>query len=250
MREAEEKQSFLRDVDEETFAWFAEFICGGDYNASKPLIVLNQWEAEWHSCGRDSPPEPAAAEVFPAEEIPPDPPPQEEDRPDNWTLRYGSKTKRKRDIRIPIRKRLSLFADFSLPQIDKVSFPKINDGENGSDIGLIYDYAEAFCHVRLYMFAEQYQIKDLKDLVMCKLHSALQNTAFHPLRVEELCDLIRLVYQNTPDLKSKEEPLRSLMTHYMACNFEELVPMEKFQELLIPGGIIVTGLCQKVSRRL
>jgi hypothetical protein len=86
----------------------------------------------------------------------------------------------------------------------------------------MYDYAEALCHVRLYVFAEQYQINKLKDLALCKLHSTLQNTTFRPLRVKELCDLIRLAYQNTPELKSKEEPLRSLLTHYVAWRFEEL----------------------------
>jgi hypothetical protein len=51
--------------------------------------------------------------------------------------------------------------------------------------------------------------------------------------VGELVELIQLAYRNTPDLKSKEEPLRNLLTHYVAWNFEELAPMKKFQDFLI-----------------
>jgi hypothetical protein len=163
---------------------------------------------------------------------------------------HSPKKKRKRGIQIPVRNRLPPFADFSLPSVNKVSFPKINDSEAGSDTGLMYDYAEALCHVRLYVFAEQYQINGLKDLVRCKLHSALINTTFHPLRVGELVELIQLAYQNTPDLKSKEEPLRNLLTHYAAWNFEELAPMKEFQDLFIAGGTFVNDLCQKVCQRL
>jgi hypothetical protein len=53
-------------------------------------------------------------------------------------------------------------------------------------------------------FAEKYQINDLKDLVIRKLHRALMDTTFHPLRVGEFVELIQLAYKNTPDLKSKE----------------------------------------------
>jgi hypothetical protein len=254
MREAEEKQTSLTGVDEGTFARFAEFIYGGDYNVAEPLIVLDNWETERDNPGSDSP---QPVEAAPAEETsetsetPAVPPPQDE-VPDahDWTLRHDSKKKRKREIQIPIRRRLSPFARHSLPLIDKVSFPKINDPEAKSDTELMYDYAETLCHVRLYIFAEQYQVDALKDLAICKLHGALKDTIFHPLRLGELVDLIQLAYQNTPDLKSKKEPLRNLLAHYVAWKFEKLVPTKEFQPLLLAGGAFVNDLCEKVSRRL
>jgi hypothetical protein len=172
-----------------------------------------------------------------AEEIPDPPPPEDAADPppldeNDWSPPRNS------------------FADFSLPAVDNVSFPEIHDHEAVSDTGLMYDYAEALCHVQLYVFAEKYQINDLKDLVIRKLHRALMDTTFHPLRVGEFVELIQLAYENTPDLKSKEEPLRNLLAHYAAWNFEELAPTSAFQDLLIAGGTFVNDLCQKICRRL
>jgi hypothetical protein len=62
--------------------------------------------------------------------------------------------------------------------------------------------------------------------------------------------LVQLAYQNTPDLKSKEEPLRNLLIQYAAWNFEELALMKKFQDLLIVGRTFVNDLCQKICQRL
>lgn len=247
MKEAEEKQTCLSNVDEDSFARFAEFIYGGDYNADVPLIVLDGLEFKRDNAGSESP---KSAEEAREESVAIPPRSYEESESGGSEPSHDSKKRRKRGNQIPIRKRLGSFSNFTLPSIDKVSFPEIDDPEAGSDTGLMYDYAEALCHVRLYVFAEQYQINKLKDLALCKLHSTLENTTFRPLRVKELCDLIRLAYQNTPELTSKEEPLRSLLTHYVAWRFEELAPTKKFQELFIDGGIIVNDLCQKVSQRL
>jgi hypothetical protein len=46
MMEAEEKQTFISDVDKDTFARFAEFIYGGDYNVAEALIVLDDLDTE------------------------------------------------------------------------------------------------------------------------------------------------------------------------------------------------------------
>jgi hypothetical protein len=44
----------------------------------------------------------------------------------------------------------------------------------------MYDYSEVVSHVKLYAFAEKYQIDNLKRLVLCKLHNSLDTTDFHP----------------------------------------------------------------------
>jgi hypothetical protein len=251
MMKAEEKQTFISNVDKDTFARFAEFIYGGDYNVAEALIVLDNLDTERRRSESDSP-RPLEIDV---EEIPDPPSPEDAADPppldeNDWSPPRNSKKKRKRGIQIPVRNRLPPFADFSLPAVDNVSFPEIHDHEAVSDTGLMYDYAEALCHVQLYVFAEKYQINDLKDLVIRKLHKALMDTAFHPLRVGEFVELIQLAYENTPDLKSKEEPLRNLLAHYAAWNFEELAPTSAFQDLLIAGGTFVNDLCQKICRRL
>jgi hypothetical protein len=185
MMEAEEKQTFISDVDKDTFARFAEFIYGGDYNVAEALIVLDDLDTERRRSESDSPrpleidveeipdppsPEDAADPPSPEDAAdPPSPedaadPPSPEDAADpppldenDWSPPRNSKKKRKRGIQIPVRNRLPPFADFSLPAVDNVSFPEIHDHEAVSDTGLMYDYAEALCHVQLYVFAEKYQ---------------------------------------------------------------------------------------------
>src|SRR5437773_611784 len=71
MREAEEKQTSLRDVDEDTFIRFAEFIYGSDYNVAEPLIVPDNSEIERGNAGGDFPPLVEIAEH--ATEEPPEP---------------------------------------------------------------------------------------------------------------------------------------------------------------------------------
>jgi hypothetical protein len=158
MMEAEEKQTFISDVDKDTFARFAEFIYGGDYNVAEALIVLDDLDTERRRSESDSP-RPLEIDV---EEIPDPPSPEDAADPppldeNDWSPPRNSKKKRKRGIQIPVRNRLPPFADFSLPAVDNVSFPEIHDHEAVSDTGLMYDYAEALCHVQLYVFAEKYQ---------------------------------------------------------------------------------------------
>ncbi|OQV10665.1 BTB/POZ domain-containing protein [Cladophialophora immunda] len=242
MKEAEEGKARLSNVDEHTFARFAEFIYGGNYNADEALIVLDDAEPESETARSETPK--LADEV---RETSPVSQRGESPNSENWA-RPKKKDKRKRGDKILIRRHLESFSEFAIPSIEKVSFPEINISETESDTGLTYDYTEALCHVRLYVFAEQYQIHKLKDLVLCRLHSALQHTTFHPVRTGELCDMISLAYENTPELK--EEPLRDLLTHYVAWKFEDLAPTKEFKELFIGGGMFVNDLCQKVSLRL
>jgi hypothetical protein len=80
MIEAEQKQTSISDVDKDTFARFAEFIYGGDYNVAEALIVLDDLDTERRRSESDSP---RPLEVEAAEPPPPapaaDPSPPDED---------------------------------------------------------------------------------------------------------------------------------------------------------------------------
>jgi hypothetical protein len=139
MIEAEEKQTSISDVDKDTFARFAKFIYKDDYNVAEALIILDDLDTERRRSESDFP-KPLEVDV---EEIPDPPPPEDAVDPppldeNDWS---------KRGIQIPVRNRLPPFADFSLSAVDNVSFPEIHDYDAASDTGLIYDYAEALCHV-------------------------------------------------------------------------------------------------------
>jgi hypothetical protein len=258
MREAEEKQTCVADVDEDTFVRFAEFIYGGDYNVAKPLVVLDDLAAEEDSSGKNNAQEVEAAVV---EESAAQPvveiidvidgaAPTTDDAWGDWGIWAPVKKKKKREIKTPVRDTLLPFADYYLPSVDRILFLKLDDSNAEIDWDSMYDYTEALCHIRLYVFAERYQVDALKDLVIRKLHHVLNNTVFHPSRISELVDLIQFAYQNTPDLEAMKEPLRSLLTHYVAWKCESLVSVKEFQQLLLAGGPFVNDLFQKVSLRL
>lgn len=89
-----------------------------------------------------------------------------------WSFGLKSKKKRTRGGKVPIQYQLlplASLATFPLPANSDVPFPKIIDDKIRNN-ALMYD---AFCHVRLYAFAEQYQIQDLMNLVLRKLHKVL-----------------------------------------------------------------------------
>jgi hypothetical protein len=217
MQEAKGQQASLEDVDEDTFTRFGEFLYGGNYNVTKPTVV-DQPRSE----GGDSK---SASQQLPSK-------------------------RKKQDNRTRAQERFLGFANLQLPTVDKDSFPVIESSGVEKNTSKMYDYSQAFCHVHLYTFAEKYQINSLKNLILCNLHKVLRDTKFHPSRIGDLCDMIRYVYQNTPELISQEEPLRSMLVHYVACNFERLVLTEEFQELIIAGGPIIKALCQKVGQRI
>jgi hypothetical protein len=252
MKDSQENRTRLSNVDWDTFTRFAEFIYGGDYNAPKVCVVLGDAEVEKPRAEIDSP-KAGAGYPFgrPAQTEDPFDKAQEEDAEPEWLSGWTSKKKRlTRGGRIPIQKQLpplATLADFLLPANNSLFFPKIGDTKSRND-ALMCDFTEAFCHVRLYAFAEHYQVKSLKNLALRKLHKALMDTIFHSLRVSELVQLLKLAYQSTPDLSPREEPLRDLLTYYVAWNFEALAPMKDLQSLLEAGGTSVNDICQKVCR--
>ena len=252
MKEAQENRTRLDDVDKSTFAQFAQFIYWGDYNADEGVVVLDDTVIE----SEESREEIESHEAVTISGSPPPFQPESEayDGPraadDDW-FTPASKQKRHRGRKMPIQlqlPRLASFAAFPLPAKDVVSIFKLHEVYTVNDAA--FDYTEVRCHVRLYAFAERYQITSLKNLVLRKLHKTLTDTNFHPQRGGELVGLLDLVYESTLGLLSRDEPLRTLLTLYVAWHFEELAPLKEFQCFLEAGGTCVNDVCQKVSQRL
>lgn len=254
MREASEGRARLEEVDHETFTRFAEYLYGGDYNPAEALIVLEQKDPEDASCDA-SPREPVAEE--PPEEFPND---ITFDEPvgveDGWAPFSLSSKKKKKKEKHGKKSRnpkqvlpLEALADFPLSRIKTECFPYLHNKSARNDDDLMYDYSEVLSHVKLYAFAEKYQMDILKKLVLSKLHHALSQTNFHPQRMHEFLDILALAYDSTPDSDDKE-PLRDLLTLFGAWHFQDLVVSEEFQHLIANHGHCVAHLCQKVARRL
>jgi hypothetical protein len=217
IQKTKKQQTSLKNIDEDIFTRFNEFFYKKNYNVTKPIII-NQ--------------------------------PKNEKKDSKSTSQQLPSKRKKQDNRTKIQKRFLKFANLQLPTIDKNSFPIIKSSKVEKNINKIYDYSQTFYHVHLYTFAEKYQINFLKNLILYNLHKILRDTKFHPSRIENLYDIIRYVYQNTPKLISQKKPLRNMLIHYVTCNFKRLILTKEFQKLIIAEKPIIKALYQKIGQKI
>jgi len=112
------------------------------------------------------------------------------------------------------------------------------------------EYSKVFlCHAQLYVFADKYDISDLKDLSLHKLHRTLVEFTVFPQRVGDIVDLIRYSYSNTFDSPGRRDQLRDLVIQYAACVITSLANNAEFQSLLEePGSLARDLVCQLLER--
>lgn len=87
-------------------------------------------------------------------------------------------------------------------------------------------------HVKLYVFAEMYQVKQLSVLCLEKLWSILHSKKHRDLNISELVEFIDYVYNNTSDRPGQAERMRKLVSTFAACLISMLGKMPPFQALL------------------
>ncbi|MCJ1259442.1 hypothetical protein MMC24_007279 [Lignoscripta atroalba] len=256
MKEADEGSALLKHVDEDTFARFAEYIYAGDYCVNESPIVTS----ESHTSGE------------PSNSIDKGPHLEEEvhEAPEGWnSSMFKNKRERRRERKIIESYKYIVAEDSDLPHptfpvpevsgLPDLTFPVpdvikafATPSELRPNTGPTEDYTESFLsHARIYVFAEEYHIKRLKDMAIYKLHHALLKFHCFPERGEDITRLIEYSYRK--DLAALElggEPLRNLVAHYAACNLKALQQSEVFLDLLEEGGPFVKDLFQKVGKRL
>ncbi|KAG6997772.1 hypothetical protein G7Y79_00038g075310 [Physcia stellaris] len=95
------------------------------------------------------------------------------------------------------------------------------------------DYSEVFLgHARLYVFADKYDIDDLKALAREELHATLAVSTMYQPRTRDVVALLRYIYANTAETKSGVEDLRSLMTGYIGAEIETLIKDKDLEALM------------------
>ena len=234
MREAEERAAWLKEDDEETFAWFGQFVYMYDYTHVKPSRKPNQDEGQafvdgdgnWATPGMghdDRPPSRVAGrseadggndgEAVGGEDWVGD----DEIRNDNEYRYWDLKPRRRGPT--PKNSRYGSWLAFTHenyrfenPYASAAGYRKFS----GS-----YTYRHVFlCHARVYVFADKYAIDSLKTLALKKLHRMLCVFNIYPRSVRDIADVLRYSFNHTRD--SRDEPLRALLAQYVACKAEEL----------------------------
>jgi hypothetical protein len=117
-------------------------------------------------------------------------------------------------------------------------YKNCDPGENFTKIFL--------CHARLYVFADRYQIDSLRTLVLYKLRRTLAAFRLFPERVPDIFELIQFSYTNTRE----GDDIRNLLTDYVVCFIEYLVPHADWGSLLEKAGSFAAEVLTKVLSRL
>lgn len=228
MKEAQTGTVNWEDLDEETFARWAQFVYTGDYPPVPCNIVA----------------EPTTS----AEETSSSPEPQPDALPDvslgdQWGFQSFSKTRNAANKGGLISKR-SQFHDltYPVPSLSKFSdMCKIRPNESSSE-----DYSPVFLgHARLYVFAEKWGIESLQTLALHKLHATLCGYKPYKGRYGDVVELIKYTYQNTPTQKRKDR-LRALVTKYVVQEQIQIAKSEPCLSLVEDEGSFARDLLSTV----
>lgn len=116
-----------------------------------------------------------------------------------------------------------------------------------------FDFEETFlAHARVYCLAHYKAIPALKALARARLARTLLK--LHPLGSNphlaiNIVNLASYVYSNTDSLSNSEEPLRKVISHYVASNFAFWQTEPAAVELMCGGGDFVRDVLTKYRKR-
>lgn len=116
-----------------------------------------------------------------------------------------------------------------------VPIPPARKNENKNE-----DYTDVFlAHARLYVFANNYLIYDLKTLALENLHETLKCFQLYSHRTQDIISLIHYVYQNTKILDDGEiEPMRAILVEYVSFEMDILMKDSAFNDLVTGDEIL------------
>jgi len=273
MAEAHEGRAWLEDTDEETFIRFGEYLYTGDYTPAEPIILLahpqieqesndvkTQMILEHDAINDNSSPITIEAPGVRIDQLPEAP----FARVSDWD---NSRSKKKKREKKQARAVLSWDSDEG-PETSKTGPPRSKrellwdefiestdthdrDPRRSSNEGPCEDYRRVFlCHAQLYVFADKYDIRPLSKLSLSKLRHTLTRFNLYEERKEDIVELLKYCYANTPDRVGMKDKLRALVIKYVACVVEILQGSEEFHLLLGEANSVSSDLTTELCKRL
>ena len=236
MEEANIGTAVWEDVEEDTFAQFAQFVYTGDYPPP--------------SCKTTEDPQVAAPEPieFADEVVALQEPEQDMSQNLNDWGELTPKERRAAKKRGTQSIKRVAFHDLTYKASSSAKFVdmcRIRSNESSSE-----DYGPVFLgHARLYVFAEKWGVRSLKDLVLQKLHVTLREYKPYEARYGDVVELIRYAYENTPSCK-RMDGLRELATQYVAHETPQIAGSEPCLSLVEDGGPFAKDLLSMVLEKV
>ena len=264
MEEGQTGRGTLDDVDEDTFARFAQFMYTGDYAPAayvlrepEILATVEPKHDTYEPLEVDGTPpgttvgaliDESLYEEAPVVEAPVVEAPVVEDP---WSFSGFSnhrkdkgkkKSKPKSAQRRPFDERT-----YPLPASSTYLQKRCKARSNKS---ALEDYTPVFLgHTRLYALAEKYGVESLKWVVLNKLHETLRLFTPYEARHGDILELLRETYDNTPTLK-QIDPLRELVTQYITSEAMQVIETEQCLSLVEEGGQLARDLFAMLFERL
>ena len=258
MKEALEGCALLEDVDKHTFVRFCEYMYTGNYQPAEYTLLLDESSV---LCGDEEEPKKSSGsnrgeDGPPAETLPPAalsirashrPTIDDDDDWGHFCAKSRKKGAKAIEVEPPASKRTLLWQKFSQQRFDA----QITHFEPRKNAEACEDYTEVFLsHAQLYVFAEKYDVQELRYVALQKLQRTLAEFSLYEERAGDISTLLRYVYEHTAEHKNKPDNLRSLIVHYVSCNIEILAKDESFRNLLKEGGSIAGDLVDRLIERL
>ena len=258
MMESSAGRVTLENVDEATFVRFSEFAYTRDYTPPDPQILLTADDIKVEDPWPEYLDEPRQAlgegqaqgdvALPPPPAFPIEPPTGEAAVPSKSPKVRGipfgpQSTKKKKQERMWIKFQRRQYPS-SLTQV--FAAPR---NQEACD-----DFSEVFlAHAKLYGFADQWDVQQLRNLALHKLHQTLCSFTLYGERIGDIVDLLGYAYDNEliKDRQGKTvDQLRALLSSYAACALDDLRKSEEFENLLEDNGALGHDIIDKLTKRL
>ncbi|KAM6476457.1 hypothetical protein HDV62DRAFT_375185 [Trichoderma sp. SZMC 28011] len=274
MRESDERCVFWEDTDEKTFIRFGEWAYTGDYKPEEPEILLDSSQIAY-------PDDDLPKLIVRAEETAKSLALFKDESGDNGnqghctgcanaTHDYGAVTKRscvscrtrfttdcctacvavrysacQSCRKIPEQEKrqamIEKFNNNSAYESPTTPFMPRKNTESCEDYSGVF-----LSHAQLYVLADKYDIKELRDLSAHKLWVTLKEFSLYPERMGDIIALVKYSFANT----IAGDKLRTLLTDFCACTVEDLCQGEGFQDLICETPEFACELIKEMSKRL
>lgn len=110
--------------------------------------------------------------------------------------------------------------------------------------------AALLAHAQVYTFAQYHLVSQLQTFALQRLMQVLMYLdCTQPHTVSGILPVMEHVYSNTVELKSHEEPLRKLLSQFVAIHYTDLMTGD-FEELFGKGEDFTLDVARKIARRL
>ena len=240
MKEKEQGFAELKDVTPSTFDCFLEWASKGFYTPPEPSIdpIAQKMSAKENSAG------PATLLI-----------PLERDLDDVYFEHWGalgglSKTSGKKGKKGG--KNLYELLDYKppatpaspepsapsmVPKLREAFYSRKSAARKGppprKNLNASENYTDVFlCHVQLYVFAEKYDIQQLKSLAFEELYAILAIFDLHVQRAGDIGALFRNAYRNIQRSPTDREPLLGMLKDYLGFEMDTLMLDESFKEIV------------------